>query len=292
MKIREKYCISVSGGSEETMKKHCSLASVTIFLQLFNAELPVIWYFHVQNSMYIYIILNDTKIIICRAMKCVPWPWAWDLWRREEPEKISQLKKSTAFWKESKKWATTGIWFCGLTLSRKDGQVLTFPRSTTGYRWRYSSLNFLLLANAVSPLFIVSPWAAEIKTGFQSVQPWDFALCQCSAHENGLWCNSIKASAWRERIKGGKDQKALEPPTATWWGTEGMRVSLRTELFPVFTRKLLSSLLSLCCDAGQWERPCSGFPVVHPSIPPTGSIAPVLWRPWEQLSGKPLSAGL
>lgn len=74
MKIREKYCVSVSGDSQETMKKHCSLASVTISLQLFNAELPVIWYFHVQNSMYIYIILNDTKIIICRTMKCVPWP--------------------------------------------------------------------------------------------------------------------------------------------------------------------------------------------------------------------------
>lgn len=42
MKITEKYCISVSGDSEETWKKHCSLASVTICLQLLNVELPVI----------------------------------------------------------------------------------------------------------------------------------------------------------------------------------------------------------------------------------------------------------
>lgn len=158
MKITEKYCILVSSDSEETLEKHCSLASGTISLQLLNVELPVICYFHVQNSMYIYIILNDTKIIICRAMKCVPWPWVWDLWARGESEKISQLKKSTAFWKVSKKWATTGIWFCGLTLSRKDGQALTFPRSITGYRCRYSSLNFLLMTNAGSLVFIISPW--------------------------------------------------------------------------------------------------------------------------------------
>lgn len=37
------------------------------------------------------------------------------------------------------------------------------------------------------------------------------------------------------------------------------------------------------------ESLCSSFPLVNPCILHTGSMAPVLWRPWEQLSVKPLS---
>lgn len=51
IKISEKYCHSVSGDSEETLKKHCYLSSVTISLQLLNVVLPVICDFHVQNSV-------------------------------------------------------------------------------------------------------------------------------------------------------------------------------------------------------------------------------------------------
>lgn len=41
MKITEKYCILISGDSEETLEKHFSLDSGTISLQLQNVELPV-----------------------------------------------------------------------------------------------------------------------------------------------------------------------------------------------------------------------------------------------------------
>lgn len=45
-----------------------------------------------------------------------------------------------------------------------------------------------------------------------------------------------------------------------------------------------ASIVMLVCDSLS-----SSFPVGNPYIPHTGSIAPVLWRPQERLSDKPLS---